>query len=62
MASISREYLIKKEKVKESAEKAAEGTEAALNYGTSINLVPLLISTNIGIDRLPVFHFFEGKA
>jgi hypothetical protein len=62
VASVSRKYLIEKENVNERAEISAKGAEAALIHGTSINLVPLLIISKLGIDRLPVFYVSAGKA
>jgi hypothetical protein len=34
----------------------------ALIYSTSTNLLPLLIATNKGIDRLPILYLWEARA
>jgi hypothetical protein len=61
MASLSREYLIQKGNINNTKKKAT-GLEKALDFGTSVDLTPLLIVTKKSINRLPIFHMSEGKA
>ena len=62
MASAARDYLIKNKRDNEDTDRTASDGEAALTFGTSINLMPMLIANKSGIDWLPVFYRSGGKA
>ncbi len=62
MASLSRDYLIKKGNTNKNTKEKATGPETALDFGTSVDLTPLLIVTEKSINRLPIFYISGGKA
>ena len=62
MASAARDYLIKNKRDSEDTDITARDGEAALTFGTSIDLVPMLLANKSGVDWLPVFYLSGGKA
>ncbi len=62
MASKSLKYMTKDKNKNKNSKATVEIGEAALRYGTSVDLDPLLMASDSGIERIPLFHFYEGKA
>ena len=62
MASKALKYMKRDKNSNNNSKATAEIREAALRYGTSVDLDPLLMASDSEIDRIPLFHFYEGKA
>lgn len=62
MASIASKYLTKDKRPMNEKKEVSSVKVNALIYSTSTNLLPLLIATNKGIDRLPILYLWEARA
>jgi hypothetical protein len=62
MASKSLKYMTRDKRSKNSSKKSYRFTKEALRYGTSVDLDPLLMASDSDMERIPLFHFYEGKA
>ena len=62
MASTASKYLTKDKRLMNENKEFSSVKVNALIYSTSTNLVPLLIATKKGIDRLPILYLWEARA
>jgi hypothetical protein len=62
MASKSSQYLTRNRHDSENSKTSGVSGKTALIHSIKIDLDPLLISTESGIERIPLIYFHEGKA